>query len=58
MLVKAVWARQQETERVRGEMENSDLTGSEISLRTPQFRFHRVSGGWGFAIYTTAMIEG
>ena len=52
MLVKVVWARWQETELVRGEMENSDLTGSEISLRTLQYRFHQVSGEWGFAIYT------
>ena len=56
MLVKVVWARRQETELVREEMENSDLTGSEISLRTPQYKFHQVSGEWGFAIYTTAMI--
>ena len=56
MPVKVVWTQQREAELVREEMENSDLPGSEISLRTP-YRFHQVSGGWGFDIYTGTMID-
>ena len=58
VLVKVVWARQEETELVRVEMENSGLTGSEISLRPPQYRFHQVSGDWGFDTCTATMIDG
>ena len=53
-----VWARRQETELVREEMKNSGLTGSEISLRPPQYRFHQISGDWGFDTYTATMIDG